>query len=275
MEIVRNIVGNILGVVAVLIGLLVAVTDQVAAATACLSAGVLILLIANVNHFELIKGFGFEARTKKLDEKIEEADRLLAQLKQASQLFADVSAQLISRSGFLSGPIPKNEALNLVVRIQGLLAALGVDKADVDKGLIPFHQFTLRQLATSYFNIFLAELNRHVEKVNHEMGECAAEEQARTGLPVGANNKRHVQLQEEMYALKEFIKKVNKNVSSTDPFELGGLLGQLVEEAPGWTLSDRRQFLDTVKPMIFEWEYYAKNLRLNDVSAWLAREYGH
>jgi hypothetical protein len=275
MEKIRNFVGNTLGSIAIVVGLWVAIADHVAAATACLSAGVLILLIANINHFEFIKGFGFEARTKKLDEKIEEADRLLVQLKLASQLFADISVQLMSRTGRWAGPIPKPETQDLVTRIQALLKSLGIDKADIDKSLDPFHRITLRDLATSSFNAFFTELEAHIQVVNRAMGQRAADELARTGALIAADDIKHRALQDEWQGMQRFAQETRQKFESSDPFLLGQLLEQSVTNAPGWTDPERRTFLDSIKLITGEWKFYAKHMRLNDVTAWLAREYGH
>jgi hypothetical protein len=275
MEKARAFVGNLLGTVAVATGLWIAVADHVAAATACLSAGVLILLLANINHFEFIKGFGFEAKTKKLDEKIEEADRLLAKLRLASQLFADISVQLMARAGRWAGPIPKPETQALVTRIQALLESLDIKSADIDKSLDPFHRITLRDLATSCFNAFFAELDRHMTLINDAMARRAADEQARTGVPIASDDEQHRALQEEWKVMRQFAQETRQEFSDADPFALGTLLERSVASAPGWKDADRRAFLATIKPMHDEWKFYAKHRRINDVGAWLAREYGH
>ncbi len=275
MDKLRNFVGNTLGSIAIVVGLWVATADHVAAATTCLSAGILILLIANINHFEFIKGFGFEARTKKLDEKIEEADRLLVQLKLASQLFADISVQLMSRTGRWAGPIPKPETQDLVTRIQALLKSLDIDKADIDKSLAPFHRITLRDLATPNFTALFAELEQRTQVVNNAMRKRVDDEQARTGAPIVADDAEHQLLQEEWETMQRFAQETRKKFENADPFILGPLLEISVENAPGWTDAERRVFLATVKSTTDEWAFYEKNLQLNDVPAWLARDYGH
>ncbi|MCU1739574.1 MULTISPECIES: hypothetical protein [unclassified Pseudomonas] len=275
MEKLRSFVGNTLGTGAVAVGLWVATVDHVAAATACLSAGVLILLIANINHFEFIKGFGFEARTKKLDEKIEEADRLFTQLKLASQLFADISVQVMSRTGRWAGPIPKSETQDLVTRIETLLKSFGVDQIGINKSLDPFHRIMLRGLAIPCIHAFFSELDRHAQLVNIAMGKRSADEQARTGLPIVADDPQYKALQNDWQVMQQFIKEMRQTLDNSDPFALGPLLEQSVADAPGWTDYERSAFLASIKKNIDEWKFYVKNLRLNDVPAWLAREWGH
>ncbi|MEX3846248.1 hypothetical protein [Paraburkholderia sp. BR10882] len=275
MERTRTFVGNLLGAVAVATGLWIAMADRVTAATACLSAGILILLLANINHFEFIKGFGFEAKTKKLDEKIEEVDRLLAKLRLASQLFADISVHLMARAGRWAGPIPKPETQDLVTRIQALLESLDIKSVDIDKSLDPFHRITLRDLATSSFNAFFAELDRHMALVNDAMARRAADEQARTGGPIASDDEQHRALQEKWKVMQQFAQETRQEFENADPFALGTLLEHSVAAAPGWKETDRRAFLAAVKPMRDEWKFYAKHRRINDVGAWLAREYGH
>lgn len=264
MDSLRTIVGNVLGSIAVGVGLWVATSDHVAAASACLSAGVLILLIANINHFEFIKGFGFEAKTKKLDEKIEEADRLLDQLREAGQLFADISVQLMARVGRWAGPIPKPETHDLVTRIQSLLETLGVERSRIDRSLDPFHRITLRDLIIPAFNALFAEFEHRKQRTNETIAQRASQGASEGDISVM-----------EWKAIEHFTQETRHKLESSDPFVLGKLLTQSIAGAPGWTAAERQEFTRRVEDSLDEWSFYAKHLRVKNVAAWAAREYGH
>lgn len=270
MEKIRNVVGNLLGSLTICVGLWSALQDHVSAATACFSAGVLILLVANINHFEFIKGFGFEARTKKLDEKIEEADRLVEQLRRASQLFTDISVHLMSRAGRWSGPIPKPETQELVTRIETLLSSLGVEKDQIDESLGPFHRITLRDLGNSSFNRFFAEMDRHVQHLNGELQNWIKE-----NSPLDPTNPHYAKLLSESQNAQKYAQDVRQRYNDADPFTLDDLLERAVAEAPSWTDVERREFFAGVKELLHEYRYYAKHLRINNLTSWLARDYGH
>lgn len=56
---------------------------------------------------------------------------------------------------------------------------------------------------------------------------------------------------------------------------LGKLLTQSIGGAPGWTGAERQEFTGRVEESLDEWSFYAKHLRVKNVAAWAAREYGH
>jgi hypothetical protein len=270
MEKLRTVIGNLLGAVSIAVGLWIATQDKVSAATACLSTGILILLIANINHFEFIKGFGFEARTKKLDEKIEEADRLLNQLKLTSQLFADISVQLMSRAGRFGGPIPKGETQDLLQRLRSLLESLGVKQADIDNSLDPFHRITLRDLSMPCFNRLFGELQNRVQAISDAMGQWT-----KTHSPINPSDPEFLRLNGQLQVVQNHAEETRRRFEEGDPFTLDKLLEKAVADAPSWSDSDRRVFLASIKQLLHEYQFYAKNKRINDLPAWLAKEYGH
>lgn len=270
MEKLRTVIGSLLGAISIAVGLWIATQDKVSAATACLSTGILILLIANINHFEFIKGFGFEARTKKLDEKIEEADRLLRQLRLASQLFADISVQLMSRAGRWAGPIPKGDTQELLRRLRTLLESLGVEQMDIDDSLDPFHRITLRDLSTPCFNRLFDELQKRVQAANDAVAQWT-----KAHTPTNPSDPEFLKLNEQLQVAQKHAAEIRRRFEEGDPFTLDSLLKEAVAEAPAWTDSDRRAFFASIKQLLHEYQFYAKHKRINDLPAWLVKEYGH
>ena len=270
MEKLRTVIGNLFGAVSIAVGLWIAAQDKVSAAIACLSTGILILLIANINHFEFIKGFGFEARTKKLDEKIEEADRLLDQLKLASQLFADISVQLMSRAGRWVGPIPKGDTQELLQRLRSLLQSLGVKQADIDNSLDPFHRITLRDLSMPCFNRLFDELQKRVQAVNDAMGQWT-----KAHTPINPSDPEFLKLNEQLQIVQTHAAETRRRFEEGDPYTLDALLEESVADAPAWMEHDRRAFLASIKQLLHEYQFYAKHKRIDNLPAWLAKEYGH
>jgi hypothetical protein len=55
-------------------------------AITCLTAGLLLLLAATIDRFELLKGFGIEAKTRALDKALSEAGVTLDQLRHLAEI---------------------------------------------------------------------------------------------------------------------------------------------------------------------------------------------
>src|SRR6266480_7887150 len=79
----------IAGLVNLGVGTLSALRGNVGIAATSLTAGLVLLFAATIDRFELLKGLGIEARTRKLDERIERADEALRRLRELAELTTD------------------------------------------------------------------------------------------------------------------------------------------------------------------------------------------
>ncbi|MDI7066456.1 hypothetical protein QMO17_35060, partial [Klebsiella pneumoniae] len=74
---------------------------------------ILLLLLSQFERFESVKGFGIEAKVRKLDSKIREADQINAALKSLTATLAQLAFETMSRIGRLRGPIERKESLQI------------------------------------------------------------------------------------------------------------------------------------------------------------------
>jgi len=113
------------GVVNLCIGTWSAAHGSATIAATSLTAGLVLLFSATIDRFESLKGLGIEAKTRKLDEKIEQADEALHRLRQLAELTSTALIDLNSKMGrWDSAPSPR-EALALAERVRSTLQALG------------------------------------------------------------------------------------------------------------------------------------------------------
>ena len=93
-----------------------AFNGQTAIAATSLTAGLVLLFAATIDRFESLKGLGIEAKTRQLDQKIEQADDALERLKELAELtgatFVDLSSKMgrwdsapSSREAYVSHPV--------------------------------------------------------------------------------------------------------------------------------------------------------------------------
>src|ERR1700722_5105259 len=74
------------GAVNLLLGTIGAARADVSLAAISLTAGLILILAATIERFELLQGLGMKAQTRQLDEKLEQADDALAQLRGLAEL---------------------------------------------------------------------------------------------------------------------------------------------------------------------------------------------
>ena len=106
---------------------------ETAAAAVALAAGLLLLFAVNIDRFEVLKGFGLEAKTRKLDTKIAEVDALLANIRAVAELACEAAIRAESRIGRMDSATGVDEAMRTVEATSKLLADLGSSSAVVQR----------------------------------------------------------------------------------------------------------------------------------------------
>ncbi len=270
----KTVVITLMSIAAIACGLWLAISGGTGAAATCLSAGVLILLIANINDFEFIKGFGFEARAKKLDDKIREADRLVAQLRDASKILADVSFQLMARAGRWDGVVPKPELLSITDRIAALLKAVGEGKDGIDESMDPLHRMHLGDLGAPILHALNEALRLDVERINAAMAARASEVRNETGGLVSSDDGISAGLEGQWSANQDFGKKLNGEYRSVDRFSLASYLDDALEGLPNINTDAKEKLRRQLQPRFDELRHYTKTREFKDTAVWLVRDYG-
>jgi hypothetical protein len=132
-------------------------------AATSLTAGLVLLLAATIDRFESLKGLGMEAKTRALDEKIEQADEALRKIKQLAELTGYALINFSSKMGrWDSAPTPR-ESFVLAKRVRTIMHGLGSEQSEIALALRPWAAMICGDLAT----FFHASIRKKVaEKMN-------------------------------------------------------------------------------------------------------------
>lgn len=261
-----------MSVVAIACGLYKAVTGDVGAATACLGAGILMLIIANANDFEFFKGFGFEARTKKLDDKIREADQLVERLRKATKILSDVSFHLMARLGRFAGPIPKRDLVGISDRLAALMKELGEDSEAINASMEPVHRMHLMDLATPIHRALHEAVRLDNERINSEMSARANAVRAEGGDL--SKDMAHIQLQAKWQANQDFVSRMDSAYHETDHFDLGDFFEERLAELPNLDEQAISTLRKELARRFAEFRHYANKREFKHKDEWLNRDYG-
>ena len=102
----------------------------------------MLLFAATIDRFESLKGLGVEAKTRQLDQKIEQADEMLRRLKELAELTGVALVELSSNMGRL-GPAPSAQKLyDFAQKVRNIMTALGSDSHYVSEALRPWVRIT-------------------------------------------------------------------------------------------------------------------------------------
>jgi hypothetical protein len=121
------------------------------AGTAATLAGMALafLLAATIDRFESLKGLGIEAKTRKLDQKIEQADEALSRLREVAELSSSALIDLNCKVGRWDSAPPPRESYELAQKVRRVLTALGASPARVRGILEPWARIMCNDLASA------------------------------------------------------------------------------------------------------------------------------
>lgn len=146
----RDITAGVLGLVSILCGIYLSLQEKVSSATVCFGGGILLLIFSSIKSFESFKGFGIEAKTRKLDDKIKEADDLLQHIKILAESLAEVTFITLNNDRFDS-TIRNSHKYEIAKKIRLQLEKLGTSSDQINVYMEPWHKTVVIDLLMQVF----------------------------------------------------------------------------------------------------------------------------
>lgn len=185
------------GIVNLIVGSWYAAHADTTIAATSLTAGLVLLFAATIDRFESLKGLGVEAKTRKLDEKIEQADEALHKIRELAELTGAALIDLNSKIGRLnSAPTPR-KSLALAEHVRSIMLRLGVEPAAMDSVLRPWAEMICGDLAS----FFAASIRKTVSlKINEIIMQRES-----ISKPISADNPELARFNEDIKACNVFL----------------------------------------------------------------------
>lgn len=119
------------------------------------AGGLVLLLSSTVDRFEFLKGWGMEAKTRRLDEKIDRAEEILGRLKRLAEVSGGASISAAARAGRFDSSTPPREFYELAQALKDMLASAGSTEMAIRDALEPWARMSvvdlLRSLHRKYY----------------------------------------------------------------------------------------------------------------------------
>ncbi|QYF93055.1 hypothetical protein KY495_20520 [Massilia sp. PAMC28688] len=125
---VQGLVVAVASIAAIILGLYLAYSNQVGSAVTCLTTGIVLFVFSNLHLFESIKAPGIEATMRTIDAKVQEVQALAKKVASTSSVTAEFCMEIMVRIGRMSGPLPRSQALQLVMKMRNQLRMLDVER---------------------------------------------------------------------------------------------------------------------------------------------------
>lgn len=156
------------GLLLLAVGTVLAALDRLAVASLVLTVAVVVILIANLERIEFFKGFGIEAKTRAIDDKIKEAEEVLHNVRNLTLIAGTNLIELLNRTGRWDSHVGARRAYEATEEIKEQLRAVGLTSADIQRAAEPWIRFTARDLFSHIVNGVASEVQRLKKYANDE-----------------------------------------------------------------------------------------------------------
>lgn len=162
------------GMVNLGVGTLSAIRGQASIAATSLTAGLVLLFAATIDRFESLKGLGVEAKTRRLDEKIEQADQAIRGLRELTEVAGAALIDHNSKMGrWDSAPGPR-ESYALAQKVRSIMSSLGSEQPAIAAALRPWASILCHDLAVALVKPIQKAMTDKIQKLNQERASIAS-----------------------------------------------------------------------------------------------------
>lgn len=250
------------GVANVVIGTWQAYTVGSVAATAFLTAGLVLLLAANVDRFESLKGWGIEAKTRKLDETLAESQDTLAKLRRLTEVVGrSVIASNASLSRWETAP-RLSRSLQTAREMRAMLKDMDFSSKTIESVLHPWVCGTGSDLA-----MFLRDDIRKAV-MEARTGHMNAVHQIPTSVAESPERDKRLALHNRYYEAEVSTNQISLRPNS-EPLEAVRSLQEVVRGLSGIEAAFDSRLTAIVDPWIPELQHLAETGDLKTPDRWM------
>jgi hypothetical protein len=259
---VVNVALLLAGLFNLALGCYAALEGNQAMTVTCLVAGLLLLLAASIDRFEVLKGFGLEAKTR-LNEVLTEADATLENLRHLAVITSQSIIELSSSAGRWGGA-PSVRQSN--VRAQGVkanLLKLGADPATIREILHPWARIAL--------HVATAPLIKSVRDALHEVE--ATNNALAMGLPTPHSSEdavRYAALRDKAVGASDFNRDRVGEPWSWPAGTHAGKFAEILRTMPVVDEEVRSSLRARIEPWLPRLQHLETNQELLEVETWYA-----
>lgn len=231
------------------------------AAGICIGTGVLLFILSNLNQFEAVKAWGLEAKTRRLDAKLGEADDAIKSLRQLSVIMSEISFHMLSRLGRLRGPIPRQENLNLYQRLTSHLREVGARSDEIKQITDPWHRINIFDLLLVGYTKASEQMREILNKADGELHSFPQPIKADDPKWAEINSKR-----KELYQIQADLQGAIKGDITTGPDRFEAALDRLSRLDP----TSAQKLRDDTRADLSAARHYIATSEFKDIQAWIA-----
>lgn len=227
-----------------------------------LTAGLVLLLAASVERFEVLKGLGVEARTRKLDEAINQANATVEQLRELAEMSGAALVSLNSKAGRWSVAPSIQETYATAQRVRKHLESLGTSAETLRDVLAPWVKVTTVDLVRVLLKQVQRPLSLAQEQLNQKLQSYPT--------PIAAGDPVFQALLNERNKYGAFIGNYVGEVNDWPSGTHAERLRAVVRDMPLLDEADRLPLKEYIGPWLKRIDHLARHNDLVDQDEWFA-----
>jgi len=235
--------------------------DKVSASVAAYAAAVLGLVFVFLPEFKKFKGLGIEAEL--LDRKIQEADRLMAQLRDISVPIAEMLLSSTARMGRWGSSMPRYQKHELLQRIERELRKCGVTDAQLEQAKTDWHRYNIFDLSSPVLKSIIDALQPHLKERESALN--------RFPHPISPDRKNEYDrvIEERNIVLRERQALLDLQ-QLKDQSKTAASILSAIRESQVLSDDEKKNLLESLDEQIKDIEHYVKHKDFRRLSVWLA-----
>lgn len=247
----------------ILTGIILSFQDKTASATVTYGSAILCLVFVFLPAFKKFKGLGIEAEL--LEQKIEEADHLIKNLKSFSLPTAELLFTNVARTGRWSGPIARRERDRLREDIENSLKNMGISDSEIDKTKHDWHHFNLFDLTEDIYKNLDKIISEKISKAEKRIKEIPQP------IKPEDHDKRRERVSQKNL-IGQWRREFNLLRQQDDLTNLGDQIKSKIEECPFLSSEEKKTIFMENDEFIEDLVSYGKNKRFRRPDVWFSKD---
>ncbi len=253
--ILRDFFLGVLGFICLVLAIYMVWHEKIPSASLLFTAGILLCIFSSLSRFQSIKGLGIEATMAALDNKKDEANRLVMHLQNIVGLTANISFQLMARIGRWDAEVPRHEARAIAADFRKQLRALRESDEDINKRMAPWHDANIRNLVEPIYQGISDFIQIQNQKLTQETRDLSPD------LPL--DHQERLRLNNFFNKNTAYLQRINEQWSS-NVTGFAADTEKMVLESPYGSQAELSELILKLKPLVDDAKFYVTHLEFRE-----------
>lgn len=232
--------------------------EKIGIAVPALTSALVFLLAATVDRFETLKGLGIEAKTRQLNQKLNEAKETLSRLREVAELLGAALITLNSQIGRWNAVPSPEDSYHLAQRVIRILEALGSTRKTIHESIEPWLSAFIFDLMRSILRPIeraLSDRQNELRKMQMDRGASLTTEEQK-------------QLTAELNTIAEYQEQQLCRLPNIPISERSAAMIRLIDSAPIDNDTLKQEVRHKAESFSVDIESLLRDLYLSDSSYW-------